>query len=930
MKVLHDLSLRSKSILLMTLTGFAALFFAIIAFIGYELITFRQAAESEGKAIARIVGLNSMASLSFQDTESARETLSSLNGDGAINYAALYDREGNIFALSGGAVSSPSTIPVSLPPAMLAVDTPTVSWSGIELLVHYPVTLEQERLGTVALSTNQTALQQKLATYLGLSTLIFLLSSILAYVFSLFSHRFITEPLRSLQQTMEQVAKSNDYTLQARVWGSDELGRLTERFNAMLTQIREQDKELRFHRELLEDNVRERTVELSEANANLRRTIEELQQAKDRAEAAIQAKMQFLANISHEIRTPMNGVLGIAEILDHSPLSTRQRQLLQTLRQSGADLMVIINDLLDFSKLESGKFDLNISVFNLHQLLDNCIDVFSAEARRKNVEIACIVHPDVPVHIQSDPDRIRQILINLISNALKFTSSGSVVITAQAGEAGGVQGQVIVSVADTGVGIPESFLQKIFSPFTQVDETMTRSHGGTGLGLTIVHQLLTLMDGHIGVTSQVGKGSVFTATIPFIHPEDPPKAAPDMEADVYVETIGLSPLSRTSLDKILARFGLRAVHRADVETPQGSVLPPGKPVFFVAMADDETATARQLELLHRQYDPEKTIILVVPNLTESEMPSSLLINQAITKPLRQSDVQNIILNAAGLGQAPLAEKEAAYPRNVIFPVQALLAEDNKFNQKVAQGALEIFGVTVTIADNGREALEHTLSTRFDIIFTDCQMPVMDGYAASIAIRDHEARLHPGQRVPIVAMTAHAMARDKLRCFQSGMDGYLPKPFTLKDLYRCLIKWLPDRAQKIPESGRIDDSDVSDLDRDSEVLDQTILNSLRSLQSTGSRDLLKSLFAAYRESSSTLVQAIAAAVQDGDGQAIRHNAHTLKSSSHNVGAVALSDMAQEMEALAKSGKTSQLPQLLARLTQEHERVLDALTRHEERL
>jgi signal transduction histidine kinase len=918
MKILANLSLRTKSILLMTLTGFIALIFAVTAFIGYELFMFRTVAENESLAIARIVSLNSMASLSFRDADAARETLASLGGESSINAAALYDQDGKLFVRTGDPAAPGGELPDSLAPELRIGSGHVLGWDGSILRIHYPVLLEKTRLGTVALITVQTALVQRLRTYLGLSALIFLISSILAYIVSLYSQRIITAPVLALQETMQHVASSKNYSIRADVLTDDELGQLAGRFNDMLDQIREQDNELRYHRELLEENVRARTAELSKANTSLQQTVEELQIAKDRAEAANQAKMQFLANISHEIRTPMNGVLGIAEILERSMLTERQRQMLRTLQQSGEDLMVIINDLLDFSKLEAGKFDLNISTFNLYNLLDTSTDVFNAPARKKGVELACIVQPDVPAFIQSDPDRIRQIIINLIGNAIKFTSRGSVVIEIGTGQDTGTQGQLIITVTDTGIGIPEKALEKIFSPFTQADETMTRSHGGTGLGLAIVHQLLHLMDGSIDVTSREGEGSVFTVTIPFIHPESrlQPDTAPF--ACIHVAAIGLSPLVRASLNNILKRYEIEARHH---ESPQEALAETdGRTLFFVEASADAKKTEECLSLL-RAHPAEKSVVLITPDLDESELRAELLTDKVIGKPLRQSDIQNIVLEAAGLSMLSQYDETNEYQKDVVFDARALLVEDNKVNQKVAQGALRIFGLDIDIAENGLVAVEMLRQSDYDIVFMDCQMPLMDGYTASTRIREMEAGRSPANRVPIVAMTAHALAKDKLRCFQSGMDGYLAKPFTLKNLSRVLKQWLPDRMRTV--QGAAEEPEATQ--KTSDVLDESILQNLRNLQSNGSPDLLRTVFTAYATSANQLMREIGEAVRSRDFVNLGKHCHTLKSSSFNVGAKQMSALAKEMENLAREEQDALLDTLHEDLGREHLRVLEAIAR-----
>lgn len=926
-KYVDSVSLRTKSILLMTLASFMALIFASAVYVGYELVMFRSSAENESRSIARIVGLNSMASLAFRDNEAARETLLSvISGESSIIHAALYDQHGKLFAQVSDQHDQELVIPVRLDTEFNPEDDPEISWQGATLTVLHPIFQERNRAGYVRLVMTQPTLMRQLTIYLGMSVCVLLASILLAYIFSLFSQRFITMPVLELQGTMEHVAVTGDYSIRARTASKDELGQLAQGFNEMLGRIQGQDNELRSHRERLEENVRSRTRELSEANQILQRTVGELRLARDRAEAANQAKMQFLANISHEIRTPMNGVLGVAEILDHSPLSDRQRQLLQALRQSGADMMVIINDLLDFSKLEAGKFSLHISTFNLHQLLDNCITAFAPQARAKALELVCITSPEVPALIQSDPDRLRQILVNLIGNALKFTASGSIVLNVSLEEEEGTQGWLLISVRDTGIGIPASALDKIFSPFTQADETMTRTHGGTGLGLTIVHQLLGLLEGSISVHSTEGHGSEFIVRIPFIHPERGSEENPPSYAGIFIHTCGLTPLSRVALDNMLGRYSLVAVH---YDCPQDC--PPthdgGKRIIFVEGSSHAEAEVILSQLRQRQTDSHN-MVLISSDLADAADNLLLMADKAIAKPLRQSGVQQILQEAAGVRTGEEAASEIA-ALGATYSARALLVEDNKVNQSVARAALELFGLEPTIADNGLDALNLLQNNRFDIIFMDCQMPVMDGYTASARIREQERLAGNGWRIPIVAMTAHALDKDRKRCFQSGMDAYLPKPFTLEALGKCLAEWLPDRAQAIELPSPVLSGGVP-AGTQEDALDPQTLASLRKMQSMGSSDLLHTLFDAYTSSAQELMQAIEKAMKQSDWRQIREHAHTLKSSSHNVGATTLPRLARDMEILAMNEDVPEITALYPVLLQEHQKVLLAVARQKEEL
>lgn len=910
------LNLRGKSILLMMLTGFTALAFAVSAFIGYEILMFRQSAENENLAIARILALNSMASLSFQDKITAQDTLKSLDAETTIR-AALYDRQGQLFTQSLG---TPTSRP--FPPTIARDEalrrTPAFRWDGLLLSIHVPIFLEGEYLGMVLLQAEQRQLFARLTDYLTISAVIFLLSCAPAYALSVFSQRFITAPVTALQQTMEQVATTHDYSLRAIQGGTDEIGALAVRFNSMLDQIQAQDQELRHRREMLEEHVRLRTEELSATNDRLRAAVEELRAAKEMAESASQAKMRFLANISHEIRTPMNGVLGIAEILAKSSLSDRQRQLLQTLQQSGSDLMGIINDLLDFSKLEAGKFDLNIATFNLQTLLDNCIGVFSANANAKHLEVACLSDPDVPTMIQADPDRIRQILVNLLSNAIKFTSQGSVVLHAALGRIRGTQGTLRLTVRDTGTGIEHKALTAIFSPFTQADDTMTRAHGGTGLGLAIVHQLVHLMEGTIDVRSEPGQGSEFIVAIPFVYPENNTEN-PNSElfSSLRVGTLGMTPLYRQTLNNILGRVGINPLHHDSVvELVHAHGGRTETTLLFVNDDGRLPCDEHLFATLRSGLGPKPVLLLLSADAAEP----CAAVTAVLTKPPRQSEIHNILREAAGIAAPPIPQEHCEDER---FEATVLLVEDNEVNQRVATAALELFGLRVDVAENGKTAVIMATGKPYDLVFMDCQMPVMDGYSATARIREWEAAHRPGKRTPIVALTAHALDKDRQRCFQHGMDEYLTKPFTMTILHQCLLRWLPPTTRR-PQAAATEGAApaVSPL-QDDQILDSATIESLRAMQRKGSPDLLHRLFAAYERSSRELLRGMETALTARDATTLRQHAHTLKSSSANIGALRLSKLAASMEQQVRDDTLDDIADLHRKLAEEHRLVLDAL-------
>ncbi len=905
----------------MVFTSFIATFFISIAFVAYELFLFYESTEEKILSAGKIVAINSMASLSFQDRRTAYETLSSLAVETSLVYSAFYDASGHIFADQKGARwQDDTTIPLSVDP--LVAQKEYCTWEGLFLTVSVPIFFEKDFLGVVVLATRQTELLTRFQSYLFLGLGFFFISFFLAYLLSFFSQRFLTNSVLALCKDMKEVADTKKYSVRSKLQTNDELQMLAEGFNSMLDQIQGQNEELERQKMTLEDSVRERTTELFLANQNLSHIVDELKEAQKSAEEATQAKMQFLANISHEIRTPMNGILGMAELLTKSKMNRKQMQLLETLQHSGRELLVMINELLDFSRLESGKFDINIAAFDLHQLWDKCLDIFKVGAQKKGIELAMILDKSVPDKIRSDPDRIRQILVNLLGNALKFTAKGSVVLRVGVESHDGSK-RLMFSVTDTGIGISPEHQEKIFLPFTQADETMVRDYGGTGLGLTIVHQIVTLLKGEITLESTVGKGSTFTVFLPFGDVEGEQKNVQELLTGTSVYSFGMSSLSQTALEKIIDRYGVAVEHFEALDGIVDKLAGKSEQVLVFVQTDDKAELA---DIIESCLVGGKKIFVRVGSLTLEEESESQdeKADFVIHTPVHLSDIQCIFQRIAGTEKITENKVQADYPEGARFDARVLLVEDNAVNQLVATKSLELFGVRVEIAENGQVAVDRFNNEDFDLIFMDCQMPVKDGYTASREIRKKEKE---GKRkhTPIVALTAHALDKDKTRCIGIGMDDYLLKPFTLKELFACLDKWLVSdtHAQQLEKAKQADSGPDEQETEEIPALDEKILAGLREIEATGARGLIAELFRTYKVSAENMMDKIKIAIQGNDCELVRRTSHALKSSSHNVGAVVLSNLAKKMEFAAQEKKSEKFSELADCIWAEHQRVLEAI-------
>jgi signal transduction histidine kinase/DNA-binding response OmpR family regulator len=525
----------------------------------------------------------------------------------------------------------------------------------------------------------------------------------------------------------------------------------------------------------------------------------QLAEARDQALASARARSQFLANMSHEIRTPLNGIIGTTDILLDSDLDATQRDYAQILSRCGQHLLGVIDDVLDLAKIEAGKVEIEHVELDLRALVEEIAGVLAARAQDKGIELATAITPDLDATVKGDPSRLRQVLVNLVGNAIKFTERGSVVIKVRVLRASDTQLTVRLAVRDTGIGISPERRDAVFESFTQADGSTTRNYGGTGLGLTICRELVHLMGGEINLRSTPGKGSTFWIDLPL--ERVPPgratrRAAPVRLAGLHVLVVDDTAINRLILRRSLQGWGCRVEESAGgVEALTRLTDALGRDPFALVILDlhmpevDGLETARRIRMNPGLAGVPLILLSSIGGLRggDREVRESGLA-AVVIKPIRQSALLDALLGALGESRsAPAAGAHAAAPAGRPLALRVLVAEDNHVNQLVAQRLLEKLGCHADVAESGREAVEAVARTRYDVVLMDIQMPVMDGFEATALIRSREAA---GEHVSIIAMTAHAMQGDRERCLAAGMDGYITKPVGAAALQNVLAGLRP--------------------------------------------------------------------------------------------------------------------------------------------
>ncbi|MDQ0466956.1 signal transduction histidine kinase/EAL domain-containing protein (putative c-di-GMP-specific phosphodiesterase class I)/CheY-like chemotaxis protein [Caulobacter ginsengisoli] len=805
-------------------------------------------------ATARVLASIGAEPVAAGDRAQAFTALRSIAQMPGVTYARIEDAGGRVLVETGSGVRLSRDARVGQGGAASFLDL--LGSRAIE--ARAPVISNRRTVGQVVLLGQVAGVQGRLAGGLLVSLLAGLAAALVGLLTAARLQRKITAPIQALRDAMGQVREHHAYDRPVEVATPDaETQALVEGFNAMLAEIRDRDDILAQHMAGLERTVAERTADLAAA--------------KDAAESANSAKSDFLAAMSHEIRTPMNGVMVMAEMLAAGDMPPKQRRFAEVIAKSGASLLAIINDILDFSKIEAGKMEIEAEPLDPAEAVEDVLSLFWERARSKGLDLAAWIDPATPARIAGDPTRLRQVIGNLVNNAIKFTETGGVLVGVAPAPGGGLR----VSVTDSGVGIAADKLDAVFGAFTQADQSTTRKFGGTGLGLAICKRLVEAMGGQIGVTSQVGRGSTFAFTAPFAVLE----AAPDWPRieGVQVSVSLAGPCTRQAVRRYLASAGavvsLEAGDEAAllISDPEGLAEKPRRaPTLCVA----EYGDVRPGELIRRGAA-----------------------DALLVQPLRRRDLVRALSElAAGrpltdAASAQVQAEEAALPS--FAGRRVLVADDSAVNREVALEALSRFGVAAAIALDGREAVAAVAADRFDLVLMDGSMPEMDGFEASREIRRLEGE---DRHTPIVALTAHVVGSGADAWRAAGMDGVLHKPFTLAALAEMLGRFMtPSQRPTAPASGPAPTTAAAD----GELFDPAVAEDLARMAQAGQGDFVARVRALYRDNAPAQAEAVIKAAEADDAEGAARAAHALKSMSLNLGARAVSQRAEQIEQAARN-------------------------------